>query len=591
MNPMAAVTPEVRSLIEAVCDGVADDTQVRELESLLLTDENVCKSYVYMLDLDAKLQRLVGSFQESDAAVEEFITAAEAPPQRPAPTFPAAAWRGTFDYVSSGWPLAYLIATVVLSVGLLVAHLTSGSHSVQVTAKSPPGKTRTLAGHRMQFVGRITGMADCRWEKQGARDGGRGPEEGLRSKVQGSRLKSNQSVIPNPESLVCLGDKFALASGLMEVTYNTGAKVILQGPVTYEVEAKNGGLLSVGKLTCKVAAKSAKGFSVRTSTAIITDLGTEFGVEVNKDGNTVSHVFRGTVRVQTTGTDSRERDAAIILHENESVRVERSAGGVVVRRAYVDPHTFVQVVRPASTLDVLDILAGGDGRGNLRERGISPANGMEDPMFSEQEYASDGKYWRITWHPLIDGVFIPNGSTGPVTLDSAGHEFGGFPRTDGQSYGSIWARAVDVNLNLHRHRVEWMWRVNRAEQYMPEKRGLLCLGSNTGITFNLEAMRGKHQAVRPIRFRALAGLAAAEARWGNTDLGPADIWVFVDGQLKLKRMQLRPQDGVLPVDVKLGAQDRFLTLVSTDGGNGRAGDWVVFGDPILDMASTNENRP
>ena len=37
----------------------------------------------------------------------------------------------------------------------------------------------------------------------------------------------------------------------MEITYNTGAKVILQGPVTYEVES-NGGYLSLGKLTGKL---------------------------------------------------------------------------------------------------------------------------------------------------------------------------------------------------------------------------------------------------------------------------------------------------------------------------------------------------
>ena len=37
----------------------------------------------------------------------------------------------------------------------------------------------------------------------------------------------------------------------MEITYDTGAKVILQGPVTYEVES-NGGYLSVGKLTGKL---------------------------------------------------------------------------------------------------------------------------------------------------------------------------------------------------------------------------------------------------------------------------------------------------------------------------------------------------
>ena len=38
-------------------------------------------------------------------------------------------------------------------------------------------------------------------------------------------------------------------------------------------------------------------FTVRTPTAPVTDLGTEFGVEVDKQGQP-SHVFRGVVEVQ-----------------------------------------------------------------------------------------------------------------------------------------------------------------------------------------------------------------------------------------------------------------------------------------------------
>ena len=49
-------------------------------------------------------------------------------------------------------------------------------------------------------------------------------------------------------------------------------------------------------------------FSVRTPTAVVTDLGTEFGVEVGKDGNTNSHVFRGSVRVRLVGEKGRERE-------------------------------------------------------------------------------------------------------------------------------------------------------------------------------------------------------------------------------------------------------------------------------------------
>ena len=44
----------------------------------------------------------------------------------------------------------------------------------------------------------------------------------------------------------------------MEITYDTGAKVVLQGPVTYQAES-NGGYLSLGRVTGKLE----KGSGVR----------------------------------------------------------------------------------------------------------------------------------------------------------------------------------------------------------------------------------------------------------------------------------------------------------------------------------------
>lgn len=40
----------------------------------------------------------------------------------------------------------------------------------------------------------------------------------------------------NLKSAVSLSDRFDIRSGLLEITYDTGAKVVLQGPVTYEVD-------------------------------------------------------------------------------------------------------------------------------------------------------------------------------------------------------------------------------------------------------------------------------------------------------------------------------------------------------------------
>ena len=128
-----------------------------------------------------------------------------------------------------------------------------------------------------------------------------------------------------PQSLVSLGDKFALASGLMEITYDTGAKVILQGPVTYEVESASGGFLSEGKLLGKVTGKSAKGFRIETPTAEVVDLGTEFGVDVAKDGTSEIHVLKGLVQTQFRHS-SGQVSQPVQLREGEGRRYQCQSG-------------------------------------------------------------------------------------------------------------------------------------------------------------------------------------------------------------------------------------------------------------------------
>ena len=129
----------------------------------------------------------------------------------------------------------------------------------------------------------------------------------------------------------------------MEITYDTGAKVILQGPVTYEVESGNGGYLAVGKLTGRVTTQAARGLTIRTPTATVTDLGTEFGVEVSKERHTTSHVFRGVVEVQPVANGGQQ-EQPIRLIANESVQVKKQSGNkVTVHRGMADAAAFVCV--------------------------------------------------------------------------------------------------------------------------------------------------------------------------------------------------------------------------------------------------------
>ena len=84
-------------------------------------------------------------------------------------------------------------------------------------------------------------------------------------------------------------------------------------------------------------------FAVRTPTATVTDLGTEFGVEVSKEGHTISHVFRGVVRVQVVPpTDKAEAMPKSCTKTNRPAwRIAVSSGD---NRAIV----FVPASKPAN---------------------------------------------------------------------------------------------------------------------------------------------------------------------------------------------------------------------------------------------------
>jgi hypothetical protein len=212
---------------------------------------------------------------------------------------------GTVGFFSSDWSLSYLIATVVCGIAALIGSLIYVSRYEQVVDDTPSSaaKHQLEPLPKVETVGRITGMVDCKWAK------GSDP------------LRGND--------VVSLGREFKLESGLVEIGYNTGAKVILQGPVAYRVESKNGGFMSVGKLTGKVATASAKGFAIRTPTATVTDLGTEFGVEVWPDRHEDVVVLAGQVRVEARGRHNAAGQVRT-LQVGQTARIDAKAATLIV---------------------------------------------------------------------------------------------------------------------------------------------------------------------------------------------------------------------------------------------------------------------
>ncbi len=275
-----------------------------------------------------------------------------------------------------GWLFSYSAATVITGVLVLIFWMWKVSLRDEVAESPRPAMPPSVA-REMEPVGRITGTADCRW--------------------------ANAQTAPRNET-VPLGRKYEFVSGLMEIAYQSGAKVILQGPCTYEVDSAAGGFLSLGKLTARVETKGEGGrgkaeemtnqnspfppppspFVVKTPTAIVTDLGTEFGVEVTGDHRNRVYVFEGRVAVRPAAGKTAKPDD-LVLGEGQSVALD--ANGAVLEsppsREAEGKGSAAQFVRrmplPAKlgVLDLLDIVAGGDGTGHLREQGISPVTGAQ----------------------------------------------------------------------------------------------------------------------------------------------------------------------------------------------------------------------
>ena len=321
---------------------------------------------------------------------------------------------------------------------------------------------------------------------------------------------------------------------------------------------------------------------IRTPTATITDLGTEFGVEVSKEGNTISHVFRGLVRLQVVAAEGKPVGVARVLHENESAQVEGPSGDrtiVVVPQA--KPAAFVREIpqKTIKTFDLVDVVAGGNGFSGRRGRGIDPTTGLVvDARPMRRGLTGDHQYHRVRSLPFVDGVFIPDGGDGPVQVDSGGHTFEAFHKTSNETVGQVWAGPV---VSVAPDPPDVVPTDLDGVDYASPGHGLLFLHANKGVTFDLEAIRQANRGCKLVRFRAVAGNREEVSRQGEYVC--ADIWVLVDGQVRFQRRAINSTWGVFQIAIPIGEQARFLTLAATDGDNGIRWDWIMFGDPRLEI--------
>ena len=284
-------------------DGTIYDREFARLQEDLASRADARRDFVACVQLHASVtgEAVVRGRVASPAVAEPARHAGLAPPS----------WRLPESF--SRPVLAVLAVAASLTIAVGVWSWQSGDSSVTGGGGEGSMAGEVSAGPVVAKVGETS--PDCEWffERRG---------DGRSAAVAGSELR--------------IGSAIRLLSGKLRLNYLNGAEVCLVGPTLYEAVADNRGRILYGKCRSRVA-DSATGFMLETPHAAVTDLGTEFGLEVNGQGNADIVVFDGAVEVDYAASDGGQSRRQSLL-AGEAFRLD--ASGVPVRLASISRDKF-----------------------------------------------------------------------------------------------------------------------------------------------------------------------------------------------------------------------------------------------------------
>lgn len=235
---------ELNELCSALVDGNITGVQKTRLGELLLASEEARRFYINSMHLSASLCEYAGEMQLPEA--DNIIRPSHWQWQR--------------------W-VAPLAAAAVLMLGLWIGRFLVGGDSPSLAEDDPDS------------VARLSGAKDCVWG----------------------------NAAPQPGDELARGRRLDLRSGFAEVTFDSGAQLVIEGPATLDLRSEWEAEIQHGTVKANVP-QEAIGFRVVHPTVEVVDLGTEFSVTAADDGTAEVFVLKGSVEVQpraTTGPQTK----------------------------------------------------------------------------------------------------------------------------------------------------------------------------------------------------------------------------------------------------------------------------------------------
>ena len=391
-----------------------------------------------------------------------------------------------------------------------------------------------------------------------------------------------------PGSRLWTGDGLQkLEQGVVSIEYDSGVKVVIEGPAVFEV-AHSGIYLQYGRVFSDVS-ESGLGFTVNTPTSHFIDMGTKFGVKADINGSSELHVIKG--KVQLFAGSKGEDKLARVVTENNAVRYD--ADRIEISNIPINNESFARSISSSSKIiwrgrqfiDMADIIGGGDGQGSGKlNAGINPSTGAYEVAAIKETQEGSSHIKSVPSCVFVDSVFVPNSvpEKFPISLDETINAT--FAETNGRFWGKISNGSL-INLSsdydgdgendlIDEDQLKQNALLRGVEYGQGKVSGML-MHANMGITFDLAKIRNYYSGFTIKSFNSIAGVP--DQAWK----GSVDINIFVDGKLSYSQKNITYEDDVLDISIPLQRDSRYLTLVVTDCDKDNQLDWVQFGQPRL----------
>lgn len=325
----------IEQLFSDLVDDRLDDDGAQELSRLLRGDEAAVEKFRELLRMHFLLAEQAGpvraftlaELRAARAIDDEFDRRAEAARSTATPAALTSAPSSDDWRKSARLPWALLaIAASVLVVTAMWRQPSSGdgasrvatSPSVGDQAASPQIAKDGAPSANSRIVARVLRKIDCDW------------------------AEDRWSATANGE--VQKGQVITLTKGLLVLEFASGAEITVNGPATLVTTSGSTLKMIRGELSASVPPR-ARGFCVETHAGKFIDLGTEFGLLVDENGEVETHVFKGEVVAQVDGLP--EGDHSTLLNAGEAWA--RNTAGPIETGLPAEPRRFLRPLKSEET--------------------------------------------------------------------------------------------------------------------------------------------------------------------------------------------------------------------------------------------------